>query len=375
MLDGEYTTTTIDKATLQTHDKRHTPHNHGLLTVTTHRVIWQDPARTHAIAVLLSIFPVRPVEDKSSPLRPRALLRIGSGVRVVFESSTPGKDRDRFIAAVRDNVSKREWDRLAQIKAKEAEREQCQGEFVSRRIGASGVQDRVYQRNYETRNTIDTGFASLLQLRQQAQDLTRIANMFKSKSSSLGTEDNELLSMMAEMGIESPVTKLSVGGNVAVYREQLSRQMSEFLHGPLLNVGGIMTLTDAYCLVMRNRATTELVSPQDFHSACLLFEKYKLPIQVVMLESRVLALSLDSSKDNSNALALRKIAEERASVTPIDIMRIRHVPIQRATAMLEEAEKQCLLARDETTEGLRFFPNMFASLAEHHEKDVKEKVK
>lgn len=363
--EGEIVIKSLDNVSIRTHDKRPTPHVSGLITVTTHRVVWVDRTRRSAIAAHLASLPrIGPVEVKSTAFSaPRAILRFGQGVRIEFASATPGRDRDTFSQEVASAVARAEWERIAEVKRREEARKAKEGEFVRRRLGASGVQDKVAKRDAEHGQMISSGFGSLDHLRTQAEDLMKIANTFRTATAvaSRGDEENELLSMMAEMGIDSPVTKESAGGNVRVYREQLARQMAEFLRKPTLDVGGIMTLTDAYCLVMRNRASTELVSPEDFRIACGYFSRLGLAIEVVQLESGVLALKLDASRDSSGAQALRKLAEERSSVTPIDMVRIRHVPIQRATSMLEDAENAGFLARDSTTDGLRFFPNLFDS--------------
>lgn len=364
--EGEIVITSLDNVSLQTQGHRLTPYTRGLVTVTTHRFVWTDRARESCISFPLLLLPqYNPVEQK--PFSSRMLLHVGSGVYLEC-SSASSKEREQLVIELKNATARREWEKIAEIKRLEAERKAREGEYVRRRLGASGVADKVVKRDHETGHSIATGFASLDQLRSQAEALMQIAHTFKTATvkAERGAEENELLIMMAEMGINSPVTKESTGGNVKVYREQLARQMAEFLRQPILNLGGVMTLSDAYCLVMRNRATTELVSPEDFRIACGYFERLGLMIEVVTMESGVQALSLDAARDDSGAKALHKLAEERNSITPIDVVRIRHVPIQRATPMLEDAESAGFLARDFTTEGLRFFPNIFHSFIENN---------
>lgn len=371
---GEIEHLSIAEVSLLTHDKRPTPHISGLVTVTTHRVVWLDRARRSAIAAHLQHLPSNAVETKSSALTSsRATLRFGRGVQLRFLSRTRGRDVEAFSQQLLSAVRNAEWVRIAREKQREEETKKQREEFVSRRIGVRGVQDKVVKDNRERQQVINSGFGSLDHLRMQASDLMKVASHFRTAKATTprGQEENELLSMMAEMGIESPVTKQSAGGNLRTYREQLARQLAGFLRKPILDLGGIMTLTDAYCLVMRNRASTELVSPEDFRIACSYFPHLALAIKEVRLESGVVALKLDASKDSSGARALRKLAEERRSVTPIDVVTIRHVPIQRATSMLEDAERAGFLARDSTTDGLRFFPNLFDSFTSQAAESVK----
>lgn len=47
---------------------------------------------------------------------------------------------------------------------------------------------------------------------------------------------------------------------------ELCRQLADFLHEPLERAGGLMPLTDVYCLFNRARGS-ELVSPDDLLAA------------------------------------------------------------------------------------------------------------
>lgn len=364
-LEGEYVLTTVDNVTILTHDKKPTEYTRGLLTVTTHRIVWIDGARSKSASAWIAHLPIqRPFEEKSSPFHTRVLLNYGVGLRVEFGGSAAGKGRDRFCASIADALRRKEWEVVTRVKAAEASRKAEMETYVPRGLGISAIQERVRQRNQQQRETIDSSFESLEHLRRQAEDLVKIAGAFRSESVAKGEENSELIELMSEMGIESPVTKASTGGNVRVYREQLSRQLAQFLQKAILNFGGVMTVVDAYCVVIRNRATTELISPEDFRAACEFFGALRLPIRLMKLESGVDALEVDTSADLSGARMLRKLAEEKSSVTAIDVTGIRHIPIQRSKAMLEDAEKHGLLARDETTEGVRFFPNIFQSFTE-----------
>lgn len=363
--DGEVVLSSVDKVSILTHDKRPTAQQRGLITITTHRLVWTDRNRKSSIALALSMLSSQaPAEVK--PFSSKVLLRTDPPLRLEFCSGS-SRERDHFVTELSKAVTRQEWVRQEEVRKKKEAKKEREEEYVPRRLGAAGVIDKVARKDMETGYSIATGFTSLNQLRRQAEELMDVAKKFRSAGGKLEglnhDQENELLTMMAEMGIESPVTKDMAGGNVKTYREQLARQMAEFLRSRILNVGGIMTLTDAYCLVMRNRATTELVSPEDFRIACGYIYKLGLKIDVIRLESGVAALSVDASKDNSGAKALKEMADKMGSVTAIDVCRVRHVPIQRAKVMLEDAEGTGFLCRDETTEGVRFFPNMFIALA------------
>lgn len=305
-----------------------------------------------------------PLDTKSGSIlrsRAKSTLTFGTGIaiRIEFAASSgtaAQKTRDRFVQGILQALRQREWERVEERKRVEAERIAKLGEYQPRRIGLSGVTDRINANTKESRTAIETGFASLDGLRKQAEDLVSLANTFRAKERGEGVD--ELVGMMAEMGIVSPVTKASAG-NIGVYREQLSREIAGFLKQRIVEVGGVMTMTDAYCVTIRNRATTELVAPGDFRVACDAFNRLGLGIVVVLLEGGITALAVDVSSDARAVKGVVEWVREHGCASAVDFMRWRNIPIQRAVKVLEASERAGGLVRDETGEGTRFFANRF----------------
>lgn len=79
---------------------------------------------------------------------------------------------------------------------------------------------------------------------------------------------------MTILGIISPVTKLSAGRE---YHQQLARQIGDILltNNRLRRLGGMITLSDVYCIYNRARGT-ELVSPHDVLEAAQMLNKLKI---------------------------------------------------------------------------------------------------
>jgi ESCRT-II complex subunit VPS36 len=75
-------------------------------------------------------------------------------------------------------------------------------------------------------------------------------------------------------GIISPVTKLSAGRQ---YYHLLARQVADLLYDQnrITRLGGVVSLTDLYCLYNRARGT-ELVSPDDLLQAVRLMDSLHL---------------------------------------------------------------------------------------------------
>lgn len=375
--DGELEHVQVSNITLLSSDKERGEQKQGVLVVTTHRIAWIDASRQHALALRLAELKVSPpIEASKSMLTNAARLAVGSGVRIHFRSSQSAKDRDRVIQAVCTAVQHKLWEKIAIDKAREAQRKQQQQtvKIGASTAGIAGIHRRIQDANKANTAAISTGFKSLDELRTHGERLVSLARELHQTVTlkSDNANDNELLNMMAAVGIEAPVTKHSCGGDVRFYREQLARQFSDFLRKPILKLGGVMTLTDAYCLVMKNRASAELVSPSDFKSACDLFVPLGLKLRVITLEGGVRALKIDTGKDQSGAQSLVQLATEQTSISAIDVMRLRHVPLKLALDMLQEAEQMGMLARDETSDGLRFFPNHFVDLVGNAPQCAKE---
>ena len=76
------------------------------------------------------------------------------------------------------------------------------------------------------------------------------------------------------LGIISPVTRLSAGRE---YHQQLARQIVDLLlsNHRLRRLGGMITLSDVYCIYNRARGT-ELVSPDDLLEAAQMLNKLQI---------------------------------------------------------------------------------------------------
>ena len=191
--------------------------------------------------------------------------------------------------------------------------------------------------------------------------------------------------LAAGMGIVSPVTK-SIAGSA--YTSELARQLSVVLRPHLQRRGGVVLLTDAFCLLNRARGT-EVVSPEDLYEASLLLGELKLGMQlrVVLVTSgkegqggggggSFRAIQLDTFSDaavTSRILAMiderkgggggggekcNSIAYYQSFVTAHEITKLMGIPLPFVKQILLQAEKNGTLCRDESIAGLRFFKNL-----------------
>jgi EAP30/Vps36 family len=348
----------------------------GTLYVTTHRVVWIGvPSSRDGLCVEHSSFGrigapadiIRPpVQDVSNLLAQRLLFALGDGVRVEFAAQCAARaDKDRVYGCISRALAAKHWEVPPSQSLRQRQRQQLahSGLRPSQTVGMSGALNVQRYISEENGKQITSGFSSLDSLMSSADVLVQLSHRLKvlSIDPTATSVDNDLLNMMADIGIESPVTKDASGNNRSLYCMELARQLSDFLRDPIVKIGGVMTLTDAYCLVNRARATVELVSPDDFVAALGLlsnpFIASRLSLQT--LDNGVRALQVDMSNETSDFFDLVTLVSQRTSVTALEIVRERRITLQVALQMLNSAELSGLLVRDETVSGLRFFVNRF----------------
>ena len=186
------------------------------------------------------------------------------------------------------------------------------------------------------------------------------------RSNNVDNETKEFVSILNTMGITNPVTK-SVAGSL--FEEQLSRQIFEFIEMPLRKTpGNMLQLTDVYCMYNRARGTT-LISPDELHEACNMFQQLHLPACLRTLESGVLVLQLkkdgvsDEKMDYEIGLNILKLMQEEGegdsfggSITTTTYSMKLNLPLVLALGQLENAEKLGMICRDEIMEQITFYP-------------------
>uniref|UniRef100_A0A8K9V9E1 Vacuolar protein-sorting-associated protein 36 n=1 Tax=Oncorhynchus mykiss TaxID=8022 RepID=A0A8K9V9E1_ONCMY len=154
----------------------------------------------------------------------------------------------------------------------------------TRAVGIVGIERKIEERRKETEKNISEAFEDLSKLMVKAKEMVElsrsIANKIKDKQGDI-TEDETIRfkSYLLSMGIANPVTRETHGSGTH-YHLQLAKQLGDILLAPLEERGGMMALTEVYCLVNRARGM-ELLSPEDLVNACKMFESLKQPLRSV----------------------------------------------------------------------------------------------
>ncbi|KDO52231.1 hypothetical protein CISIN_1g017530mg [Citrus sinensis] len=133
-----------------------------------------------------------------------------------------------------------------------------------RMVGVGGLLRKEQEMWESTDRSLQEAFQDLNALMNKAKEMVMLAEKMRQKllagsSSQSNSANDEELGSKEEMqdwllsvGIVSPVTKESAG---ALYHQQLSRQLADFVKIPLERAGGMINLIDVYCLFNRARGT------------------------------------------------------------------------------------------------------------------------
>ena len=226
-------------------------------------------------------------------------------------------------------------------------------------------------------------FQDLESLMQNAQQLVTLAEKFAISQSRNNTQtttnnprpaggigeqldsDSQVIdesvkfsNLLSNIGISNPVTKETAGNQ---YSRELAIELARVMGPPLEQMGGVLTLTDAYCIFNRARGT-ELISPEDLLTACTEFPRLQIPLSIRTFPSGVRVIQ--SSQHNDEALAQRVLkvlgGQESGSVTTEILAKELQLSLILAKQHLLNCEEQGLLCRDQTIEGVRFYNNRFA---------------
>ena len=161
------------------------------------------------------------------------------------------------------------------------------------------------------------------------------------------------------MGIANPVTRRAAGSR---YHEELSRQIADFLVSTQGSSASMIPVTDLFCLYNRARGTA-LISPDDLLEACRLFERLNLAFRLRKFDSGVLVVQSASYSDAAMSAQLLEMlsssGDSGAFLTAMDVAEQHGVSLPLAMEHLQTAEKLEKLCRDETPNGVRFYPNLY----------------
>jgi len=312
------------------------------------------------------------------------MFKFSTRLRVCFHNSSKEiglrfeKDgKEEFLMAMHKSLERKSWEKNMVPEKAPVPTIAEETVFSSTNAGVAGIIRRQERNLQSVDNLAKSALTDLDALMLRAREAIAVVQRYASytaedrddrddamsDTTSQVAEKNEMETIMQNIGIVSPVTKFSAGRK---YHEQLARQMADLLlqQGRLDRLGGMITLTDLYCVFNRARGT-ELVSPDDLLKAATLTKKLNLGLKLREFASGVKVLQADSH--NEEAVGQRIIglcSDPRFTITGIqasDLALQLNISLIVAKEQLLVAENIEFVCRDESPEGLFFFKNQFAS--------------
>ncbi|KAI6188385.1 Vacuolar protein-sorting-associated protein 36 [Aphelenchoides besseyi] len=167
-------------------------------------------------------------------------------------------------------------------------------------------------------------------------------------------------------------------GSESTYFLELARDLNTILVKPLKvssnqihcairlqECGGAMSLAEAFCWINRCR-DGPLISPEDLYNACNYLEEIDGSFRIGCFDDGVVGLQLTTIEAHDGIEEIVRCVEKLEAVGPEDVS--AHVGVDVALAMdrLLIAESEALVCRDETIDGIVFYPNKFQAKNKSH---------
>ncbi|XP_055529983.1 vacuolar protein-sorting-associated protein 36 [Wyeomyia smithii] len=227
------------------------------------------------------------------------------------------------------------------------------------RTGIMGIERKLVEKQKQTDENITMAFKDLGKLMEMAKDMVAISKVVSSKIRERQGDISEdetvrFKSYLMSLGIDDPVTRDGTRSNTE-YFMKLSQQLCEMLLDPITEAGGMMSLADVYCRVNRARGL-ELLSPEDLLEACKLLVG---PIKLRQFPSGAMVLQLENHDDELVSRETTEVVKKYNSISADELARVVGISLLLANERLLVTERLGNVCRDESIEGLRFYPNLF----------------
>ncbi|XP_050362464.1 vacuolar protein-sorting-associated protein 36 [Nymphalis io] len=361
----------------------------GEVVLTTHRILWGKPGDIPKGLVCLSLhlYYIFCMEEESGGMfglggPKRIILHLGptipgkrpgpavvSPYHFIKFSFKDGID-NAFYKALSDAVAAKAWERTQQVStssnlsANSTPKPSVTPINSKIRSGIVGIERSIEEQHRATDQSISVAFQDLKKLMEKAKEMVTISKTISSKirekQGDISEDDTvRFKSYLMSLGIDDPVTRDTFRSD-SEYYIGLAQQISDMMVAVLIDCGGMMSLADVWCRVNRARGL-ELISPEDLLNACKLLQNVGAPMSLRKFPSGACVLQLNSNKDEEIAKATSQLLEENRFLTPVKLSQIANVSVLLARERLFTTESLGLACRDESIEGLAFYPNLFLS--------------
>ncbi|XP_067113861.1 vacuolar protein-sorting-associated protein 36 [Osmerus mordax] len=345
----------------------------GVAILTTHQLIWRD-SKNHECCISIPLSQIIFFEEQAAGIGKSAKIVIH--LHAASPKKEPGPYQKSKFSFIKLSFKEHGQIEFYRRLTEEMTRKRWESTPVSqpiptatgsqagrtRAVGIVGIERKIEEKRKETDKNISEAFEDLSKLMVKAKEMVElsrsIANKIKEKQGDI-TEDETIRfkSYLLSMGIADPVTRETHGSGTH-YHMQLAKQLGDILQTPLEERGGMMAMTEVYCLVNRARGM-ELLSPEDLVNACKMFESLKLPLRLRVFDSGVMVVQLQSHSEEEMIASALDSVSDKGSLTAEEFAKLLGLSVLLSKERLLLAEKMGHLCRDDSVEGLRFYPNLF----------------
>ncbi|XP_072900075.1 vacuolar protein-sorting-associated protein 36 [Hemitrygon akajei] len=345
----------------------------GTLLLSTHRLLWRDHKRTDC-CITLPLSQIVFFEEQAAGIGKSAKIIVH--LHPVPPNKEPGPYQSskytfiklsfrehgqiEFYRRLTEELSQKRWEHISVSQPMQSASKPQAGRV--RAVGIVGIERKLEERRKETDKNITEAFEDLDKLMKKAKEMVdlskSIANKIKEKQGDISEDETiRFKSYLLSMGIANPVTRETHGSGTH-YHMQLAKQLAGMLQAPLEEQGGMMALTEVYCLTNRARGM-ELLSPEDLVNACKMFEALKLPMRLRVFDSGVMVVQLQSHNEDEMITSALDTVSQKGSLSSEEYAKLVGISVLLAKERLLLAEKFGHLCRDDSVECLRFYPNLF----------------
>lgn len=372
LTSGEAVSSTANGIRLYDGEKR-TGYDDGRLTLTGQRLLWRHESQSSSLGLHLSLVVLVEEEAGGFTSSPKLVLHLAQPsnqpagpVASSFSSYIKLSFRQGgcscFHQALQKAIGDREWEKVAVPSLPSSHGKQSKGKTIH--TGILGIERAIQAKQQETNQNISRAFEDLKNLMSLAKDMVSlsksISNKIKEHSGEVSSDDTtQFRSYLLSLGIDDPVTRETYG-SATEYHHHLAKEIFQALEDPVKEAGGVMLLSEVYCRINRARGL-QLLSPEDVMHACQVMKKLGFPLNLHTFESGVQVVQtagLDQEKVVQATVEVLK-GREFDGVSAGDLARECGMPLLLAQERLLQAERCAEAVRDESSEGLRFFPNLF----------------
>lgn len=360
-----------------------TNYEDGNLTLTNLRILWKHPSQSKSLGLSLGI--VLLMEEESAGFLSSAKLVLQLSPKppdqptgpIGFSSTSQIKlamkqgDLSTFVAQLHVTLADRDWE-SNNIQNLSLTKSSVSSRNKPVRAGILGIERAMEAKAQATNQSISVAFEDLKQLMIQAKEMVSLshniaARIKEQENDASSDETTKFRSCLLSLGIDDPVTRDAVG-STSQYHKKLAQEIATALQGPVKEAGGVMLLSEVFCRINRARGL-QLLSPEDVANACSLLSTEHLPLTLHTFHSGVRVLQLTSLDTKTLVRETRELLEQECGgrdggsdgrwkgLSAGEMAREAGLPLLLAKERLALCERNMAALRDESSEGIYFYPN------------------